>query len=171
MCAQHMLFLAYVSAYVSGGASYVFPYVFLWSANSFGDWHLDSFIGDFFQKSYTHIYICACTHVYAVYNYVSYMFSLLAKCVSVWCVCACLCMYECTCMCATHIYIQRERDIRWIQSLITLRPWGEVTICVFFRGGAVFWYTVQTRLVLTRDPVRICLFEIHIFVFFDLFQQ
>ena len=30
MCAQHMLFLAYVSAYVSGGASYVFAYVFLY---------------------------------------------------------------------------------------------------------------------------------------------
>ena len=29
MCAQHMLFLAYVSAYVSGGASYAFAYVFL----------------------------------------------------------------------------------------------------------------------------------------------
>ena len=29
ICSQHMLFLAYVSAYVSGGASYVFPYVFL----------------------------------------------------------------------------------------------------------------------------------------------
>ena len=31
MCAQHMLFLAYVSAYVSDGASYVFPYVFLYA--------------------------------------------------------------------------------------------------------------------------------------------
>ena len=41
MCVQHVLFLAYVSAYVSGGASYVFPYVFLSSANSFGGLHLD----------------------------------------------------------------------------------------------------------------------------------
>ena len=61
MLIQHVPFLAYVSAYVSGDASYVFPYVLLQSAYKFNVKQLDFFIGIFFK---IHIYIYIYVYVY-----------------------------------------------------------------------------------------------------------